>query len=46
MRQMLGSVDRSVVFSLIEAGWRRRPQAVVEQVINCAAGQSAATTLE
>ena len=47
VRQMLGSVDRSVVFSLIEALAQADGRAVVEQVDQLrAAGQSAATTLE
>ncbi|MBN9404381.1 MAG: DNA polymerase III subunit gamma/tau [Burkholderiales bacterium] len=47
VRQMLGSVDRSVVFSLIEALAQGDGRAVVEQVDQLrAAGQSAATTLE
>jgi DNA polymerase-3 subunit gamma/tau len=47
VRQMLGSVDRSVVFSLIEALAQADGRAVVEQVDQLrAAGLSAATTLE
>ena len=47
VRQMLGSVDRSVVFSLIGALASGDGRAVVEQVDQLrAAGQSAATTLE
>ena len=47
VRQILGSVDRSVVFSLIEALAQADGRAVVEQVDQLrAAGQSAATTLE
>ncbi len=47
VRQMLGSVDRSVVFSLIESLAGGDGRAVVEQVDQLrAAGQSAATTLE
>ena len=47
VRQMLGSVDRGVVFSLIEALAQADGRAVVEQVEQLrAAGQSAATTLE
>ncbi len=47
VRQMLGSVDRSVVFSLIAALAAGDGRAVIELVDQLrAAGQSAATTLE